>query len=848
MDSDVGTDTSDPNNSDGVLENKVKLSTIYYGVYIPSETNNREYNVFDDKESVLKLAKKHKKARFKSFQFYHEAVDFSINGCEIPLVDGGDLEKKDVVPTSVGEKASPFRTPRPQDLTDFRNKIETGNLNYVKEIIDLNPRYLVSSGDTPSILQEGARLNAIHVAAKMKNADICEYILQTISNPEFIKKLYGDDSQRNAEQRCKMLLDLYLNTPNKGFNDTPLHIAAKWGADQVVEVLLAFPECDKTKRNKHNKLAEHVICERSDPKTSAATKKKIQQLLSDSYYVPLLRTEDNTLPASIGEPFSPTSPPVFNNDPLSPRLEIHAYAGPMDKKGAENFRRVWKTPPRSLNLNSPDGKKAFSDSLSSLRLKDPEKGLERIGSQLANSYNTCWKEYWEFLDSFIDISSEEGLSLLENHLKNKEKHLQEPFEVFSPLMNNQETVVSPITRLCNAFSACTLQDSSSGILNGCVHSTDSWSSCRPLIYVDKACQVFANRIISSILTMLHCNDREYENTLKVLETDAKLLELLIDSYMTDERFAEGVNFQKVHSRIAHLVALKLRENYKDCDDGFLVNKLETILESLVKKSDYFSSDDEGPNYKDSLNKPTMYRKQVACLLSRLKDYAILEQNSTNSNDLNSNPWQWLAVCNCVFHRRKPKRNNLSRNSSFKNYPISKNQSRKFNLQNVSKKLCFGEDLKIGDHVDGASRDSSFNLSSDSSKSDSEDDFYTPVGSPSEFRSLTNSDSEDQYSDAELPKVEVFLVGTYPTKTDQAVFNALRYANCDIDVAKYPQVYKWHHLISLFKETERKAWPNSFSKLLTPESGTPEKSSNSKRPWLRITGASSPKAKMNFTHQ
>ncbi|XP_066258044.1 ankyrin repeat and LEM domain-containing protein 2 isoform X3 [Euwallacea similis] len=799
MDPDVGTNTGDPNNSDGVLENKVKLSTIYYGVYIPSETNNREYNVFDDKESVLKLAKKHKKSRFKSFQFYHEAVDFSINGCEMPIVDGSDIEKKDIVPVSVGEKASPFRTPRPQDLTDFRNKIETGNLNYVKEIIDLNPRYLVSSGDTPSILQEGARLNAIHVAAKIKNADICEYILQTVSNPEFIKKLYGDDSQRNAEQRCKMLLDLYLNTPNKGFNDTPLHIAAKWGADQVVEVLLAFPECDKTKRNKHNKLAEHVICERSDPKTSAATKKKIQQLLSDSYYVPVLRTEDNTLPPSIGEPFLPTSPPVFNRDPLSPRLEIHAYAGPMDKKGAENFRRVWKTPPRSLNLNSPDGKKVFSDSLSSLRLKDPEKGLERIGSQLANSYNTCWKEYWEFLDSFIDISSEEGLNLLENHLKNKEKHLQEPFEVFSPLMNNQETVV------------------------------------------------FANRIISSILTMLHCNDREYENTLKILETDAKLLELLIDSYMTDERFAEGVNFQKVHSRIAHLVALKLRENYKDCDDDFLVNKLETILESLVKKSDYFSSDDEGPNYKDSLNKPTMYRKQATCLLSRLKDYAILEQSSINGDDLNSNPWQWLAVCNCVFHRRKPKRNHLSRNSSFKNYSIN-SQSRKFNLQNVSKKLCFGEDLKIGDHLDGASGDSSFNLSSDSSKSDSEDDFYTPVGSPSEFRSLANSDSEDQYSDAELPKVEVYLVDMYPTKTDHAVFNALRYANCDIDVAKYPQVYKWHHLISLFKESERKTWPNSFSKLRTPEPDTPEKGSSSKRPWLRITGASSPKAKMNFTHQ
>lgn len=101
-------------------------------------------------------------------------------------------------------------------------------------------------------------MNALHVSAKAKNAEIAEYILSTINNPEFIKKLYGDDNQENADARCKMLLDLYLNTPNKGFNDTPLHIASKWGADKVVEVLLSYPECDKFKKNRHDKLAQDV--------------------------------------------------------------------------------------------------------------------------------------------------------------------------------------------------------------------------------------------------------------------------------------------------------------------------------------------------------------------------------------------------------------------------------------------------------------------------------------------------------------------------------------------------------------------------------------------------------------
>lgn len=181
---------------------------------------------------------------------------------------------------------------------------------------------------------------------------------------------------------------------------------------------------------------------------------------------------------------------MLNKDPLSPRVEIHAYAGPMDKKDAESFRRVWKTPPRSLNFNSPNGKRTFTDNLSSLRLKDPEKGLERIGKQLANSYNTDWKEYWDFLDSFIDIASDEGLALLEIHLRDREHALRRPFaEVASPLITKQETMVSPITSLCNAFSACTIQDSSPGFFNEWKSPFDSKHTCRPLVYVDKACQV-----------------------------------------------------------------------------------------------------------------------------------------------------------------------------------------------------------------------------------------------------------------------------------------------------------------------------------------------------------------------
>ncbi|KAL1505803.1 hypothetical protein ABEB36_005280 [Hypothenemus hampei] len=827
MDLDVQSDI----NSDGCnTEDKSKFPSVYYGVHIPNEPTNEQNNVFEDKETALKLARKHKKSRFKAFQFYHEAVDFSINGLEVTnAIEGDNLFKKDLA-APVGEKASPFRTPRPQELTEFRNKIEMGNFSCVQEMIHYNPRYLVSSGDTPSILQEGARLNALHVAAKAKNAEITEYILITISNPEFIKRLYGDDNQENAEQRCEMFVDLYLNTPNKGFNDTPLHIASKWGADKVVEILLSYPQCDKFKKNKHNKLAEDVICERADAKTPASVKRKIQQLLCDNYYVPLLRTDDNTLPPIVGQPFSPPNPPVWNNDPLSPRLEIHAYVGPMDKKNAETFRKVWKTPPRSLNLDSPNDKAITRENLTALRLKDPDKGLERLGNKLAHNYNYNWKEYWEFLDCFIDITSSEGLNLLEKHLKDQEKQLQEPFEVFSPIMSKRESIVSPITSLCNAFSACSIQDSDSKI-------SDSVQACKPLVYVDKACQVvFANRIITSISLILKYSEREYEVAIKVLETDIKHLELLINSYMTDDRFADGVNFQKVHSRLAFLITKKLLDHYKDCDESFFISKLEIVLENLLKKSDYFSSDDEAPNLKETNNKPTMYREQVVCLLSRIKNY-LESSNLPVNNEEHVVVWENFSVCNCIFHTKKPKRNNLSRNSSFKNHS---SKSHRFDLKSVSKKLCF-DDVDLGNPTVGSNGDVMLNMSSDSSKSDSDDEFYTPPTSPTNTGSPYASDSDDEFSDAQPPKVEAFLEGNCPTKTDYSVFNALKLADCNIDRMKYPTVYRWHHSISLFKKSERERWPSPSNKHHSPEKLNLSFKNNPalKPSWLRVTGPNSP---------
>lgn len=100
----------------------------------------------------------------------------------------------------------------------------------------------------------------MHIAAKARDANICAFILSTVSSIDFVKRLYGDYSGETeaAEERCNVLLDLYLNTPDKGLNETPLHFATKFGAAKVVQILVTYPQCDKNAKNKFSQTPKDV--------------------------------------------------------------------------------------------------------------------------------------------------------------------------------------------------------------------------------------------------------------------------------------------------------------------------------------------------------------------------------------------------------------------------------------------------------------------------------------------------------------------------------------------------------------------------------------------------------------
>lgn len=135
-----------------------------------------------------------------------------------------------------------------------------------------------------------------------------------------------------------------------------------------------------------DKTALEAICER---KGDADTKQIITTLFKKRIYVPLLRVEENV---SVGEP-------SLNKDPRTA-----ANAGPMSPEQAQSL---------SVFLRSP----ARNSEISHIRLSDPLKGVERIARRKCSEMGINWSEWWPFLDAAIDLRSQQGLELLENHFR-----------------------------------------------------------------------------------------------------------------------------------------------------------------------------------------------------------------------------------------------------------------------------------------------------------------------------------------------------------------------------------------------------------------------------------------------
>lgn len=129
------------------------------------------------------------------------------------------------------------------------------------------------------------------MCAKENRPEICQLILNLLSDVAYITKLYKNDSNEQAKERSNHYLDLYLNTPEKGLSETPLHFAAKFGSVNVARLMLSNEMCNKMPTNKHGQTPRDIICS----KLASAPRVLVEQmnsLFEESYYVPVYRDEE----------------------------------------------------------------------------------------------------------------------------------------------------------------------------------------------------------------------------------------------------------------------------------------------------------------------------------------------------------------------------------------------------------------------------------------------------------------------------------------------------------------------------------------------------------------------------
>jgi len=393
-----------------------------FGVNIPLESRTAEARpgVYHSKDEILKMIKKCQGARFKAFSNVSEAESFA-QMTEDDLLNSSLLIKTPSKPknpvfidspppppklqqqpqsplqlqhqqqyqqqiiqqqlnsiATQGERLA-FKAPKTQDLMSLRRHITAGNKEAIENLVWSNPRYLISSGDTPTIVQEGFHYTAMHVAARHGKHEIVEMLIDTLSEIRLMKILYGEEADEVVKSRQIFLLDLYLNLPDKGANDTPLHLACKFGHIDVIRILLRHPLTSRNEINKFKETPAEVVCSRCPRGEDEADiyRLEILKMFEKIFVVPILRPENGLGAPKVGVPVHFSSmyssskpslnsvttssssasprPPSHSSDSLhgtnifnpcennsnsssSNNFVISAYAGPMMEKEAMTYR------------------------------------------------------------------------------------------------------------------------------------------------------------------------------------------------------------------------------------------------------------------------------------------------------------------------------------------------------------------------------------------------------------------------------------------------------------------------------------------------------------------------------
>ncbi|XP_069071369.1 ankyrin repeat and LEM domain-containing protein 2 isoform X2 [Pleurodeles waltl] len=734
-------------------------ASLYYGVcpvFDDILARNDGVHVYVDKKEAMQAVKMMKGSRFKAFTSREDAEKFAKGLCDYypspskgsvvsSPVKLGPVFNRDVLSSPEAEsvnkeRANSFKSPRTQDLTaKLRKAVEKGDQITFSELIWSNPRYLIGSGDNPTVVQEGCRYNVMHVSAKENQPAICHLVLETLENPEFMRLMYPDDSEAMLQKRIRYIVDLYLNTPDKMGFDTPLHFACKFGSADVVNVLATHPDIVKDAKNKYNQTPEEVICERSKDK-SPGLKARIREYLQGRYYVPLLRAEDHSFSPVIGAPWSPEptdsislSPqPRFAASPKDPLLAVRAFAGPMSPSKAEEFRRIWKTPPR-------DRASFFHN----IKKSDPERGVERVGRELAHELGFPWVEYWEFLGCFADLSSQDGLRKLEDYLCRRDDSEKVLHEAGENEASNRYKTPSPSgksKKFCNSISVGAFLDEEDDMsLEEIKNRQNAALKSQPVASKESGC---------GLLGASECD-------ILSIEHDANILDI---ASPCSRNYEKGPPASK---------------------NGFC---------STVENERITPSDRRRPRSKEE------------CLISPVSNLMAEFEKMTFAGQ--------EAARKSVEKQRKSA--STSENGASMHY--EKVLSLGLNQVNIS------HDLEDGD---GLAQVTFHNLSAAGSSGDTlirteglcplvpGDCLWNEGSQPCSNQDLTTDSAAHQFNIKTPPRQDYFkgpfLLGSEPSKLDNDVLTAVQAV--DIDMQKYPAVYKWRKTVLSYAATDRQSWPS-----------------------------------------